>query len=96
MPAFKSLAHIRLAWADCLSDAELDGILSAYERRLSDQAIMCREAMRRSSEAPNGSDPGRNERERLVWRSIDERQAAFYENEMAWTRELRSSLKDLA
>ena len=89
LPAFRSLAHTQLAWAECLSDEELDGVLAAYEGQLSDQAIMCRERMRRGIAAP-----GRSRRERLIWLSIDENQAAFYENELSWTRNLRLRLKE--
>ncbi len=96
LPQLRSLAHTKLAWADCLSGEELDGLLASYERQLSDQALMCREKMRRSSEDPAGAtEPRRSERERLVWRSIDENQVAFYENELAWTRNLRLRLKGL-
>jgi PadR family transcriptional regulator AphA len=90
LPAFRSLAHIQLAWAEGLSDEELDSMLAAYERQLSDQAIMCRETMRRGS-----PEPRRSERERLIWRSINENQVAFYENELSWTRNLRLRLKEL-
>jgi len=95
LPMLKSLAHIHLAWAACLSDEELDGLLASYERQLSDQAIMCREMLSRSSVAEGGAEPRRNERERLIWRSIDENRVAFYEGELSWTRTLRTRLKEL-
>jgi PadR family transcriptional regulator, regulatory protein AphA len=95
LPAFRSLAHTQLAWAECLTGEELDGVLSAYERQLSDQAIMCRETMRRTIEEEGGTEPKRSARERLIWRSIDENQVAFYENELSWTRNLRLRLKEL-
>ena len=88
LPVFRSLAHIQLAWAECLTDEELDGLLSAYEGQLEAQAIMCRETMHRGA-----GEPARSERERLIWRSIDENQLAFYENEFAWARKLRLELK---
>jgi PadR family transcriptional regulator, regulatory protein AphA len=94
LPAFRSLAHIQLAWAECLTDEELDGLLAAYERQLSDQAVMCRESMRRASAAGEDAAPRRSSRERLIWRSIDENQVAFYENELAWTRNLRLRLTE--
>lgn len=104
LPAFRSLAHTQLAWAECLADEELDGLLAAYERKLADQAIMCRETMRRSIEpGPAGGEaerwaagePHRSARERLVWRSISENHVAFYEGELAWARNLRLRLKEL-
>jgi PadR family transcriptional regulator, regulatory protein AphA len=106
LPVFRSLAHIQLAWSECLSDDELDGLLALYERKLSDQAIMCREVSRRAIERPSGgseeggrspgaAEPRRSERERLLWRSINENQIAFYEHELSWTRTLRTRLKEL-
>jgi Predicted transcriptional regulators len=91
LPTFRSLAHTQLAWAELLSGEELDGMLASCERQLSDQALMCREAMRRGLE-----EPGRSERESLIWRSINENQAAFYEGELAWTKKLRAELAALA
>lgn len=90
LPWFRSLVHTQLAWADCLTDEELDGLLGAYEGQLEDQATMCRETMRRG-----GSEPARSGREKLIWRSIDENHVAFYENELSWTRNLRLRLKEL-
>jgi PadR family transcriptional regulator, regulatory protein AphA len=98
LPAFRGPAHTQLAWSECLSDSQLDGLLASYERQLADQAIMCRETMRRASEAASGAvspEPRRSEREELLWRSIGENRAAFYENELSWTRDLRLRLKDL-
>jgi len=95
LPMLRSLAHIQLAWAACLSDEELDCLLASYERQLSDQAIMCREMLARSSVAEGGVEPRRSERERLIWRSIDENRVAFYEGELSWTRTLRTRLKEL-
>jgi PadR family transcriptional regulator, regulatory protein AphA len=101
LPILRSLAHIQLAWAESLTGTELDGLLSAYEGRLVAQAIMCRETIRRAREAREdasrdaGSAPGRSPREALIWESIDENRAAFYENELAWARGLRAKLKEL-
>jgi DNA-binding PadR family transcriptional regulator len=51
LPVFRSMAHTQLAWAERLTDEELDGVLASYERQLADQAIMCRETMRRAAAA---------------------------------------------
>jgi PadR family transcriptional regulator, regulatory protein AphA len=97
LPLLRSPAHIQLAWAESLSGPELDALLAAYERQLSDQAIMCRETIRRGKEAPEGEGgaPRRGARERLIWDSIDENRAAFYESELAWARGLRTKLKEM-
>jgi PadR family transcriptional regulator, regulatory protein AphA len=90
LPNLRNIAHTQLAWAEALSDEELDGVLASYERQVSDQAIMCRERMRRG-----GSEPERSPREKLIWRCIDENRVAFYENELSWTKTLRMRLKEL-
>jgi hypothetical protein len=96
LPIVRNLARIQLARAESLSSEELDGIPASYERQLSDQAIMCRETIRRASLARSGiGSPERSEREILIWSSIDENHTAFFENELAWTRSLRAKLKEL-
>ena len=90
LPSFRSIAQVQLAWADCLSDEELEALLLSYERQLADQALMRRETIRRGNPSP-----ARSRREVLIWRSIDENDAAFYENELKWLRELRASLSSL-
>ncbi len=101
LPILRSIAHIQLAWSASLSGTELDGILFSYERQLADQALMCRETIRRgaAAEASGGGEPARGSprrsvRETLIWKSIDENRAAFYEGELAWSRSLRAKLKE--
>jgi PadR family transcriptional regulator, regulatory protein AphA len=96
LPVQRSLAHIQLAWAESLSGTELDELLAAYERRLSEQAALCREELRREALAPRPGAPGRSARERLIWRSIGENRAAFWENELAWAKSLRAKLEEIA
>lgn len=101
LPVLRSLAHNQIAWAEGLSGTELDGVLAVYERRLADQAIMCRETMKREvlsggqSSTRGQSSPCRSARERLIWRSIDENRLSFYEGELSWTRSLREALTRL-
>jgi DNA-binding PadR family transcriptional regulator len=96
LPIVRSLAHIQLAWAESLTSEELEGLLASYESQLADQAIMCRETIRRASSTNPGTGiPERSEREILIWRSIDENRAAFFENERAWVRSLRAKLREL-
>jgi PadR family transcriptional regulator, regulatory protein AphA len=95
LPILRGLAQVQLAWAESLSGAELDGVLASYERQLSDQAIMCRETIRRAGLAPEPRRPGRSAREKLIWDSIDENRASFYESELSWTKALRAKLKEI-
>jgi DNA-binding PadR family transcriptional regulator len=96
LPILRSLAQVQLAWAESLSGEELDGLLESYERQLAGQAIMCRETIRRASLAPEPFRPGRSAREKLIWDSIDENRASFYESELSWTKALRAKLKEIA
>jgi PadR family transcriptional regulator AphA len=97
LPVVRSMAHTRLAWADCLPGPEFEGMLAAYERLLAAQVLMCGESTRRGAEAPAGSRaPARTPREELLWKSIEARNAAFYEGELAWIRSLRRELAELA
>jgi hypothetical protein len=52
---------------------------------------MCRETIRRGA-----SGPERSARERLVWESVEENHASFYESELAWSSSLRAKLRELA
>lgn len=89
---------MRLAWAEDLSQEELEDMIGAYIEMLETQALMRREALRRSK--VNGSAeakavPARSSRERLIWQRIAEDQAAFYEAEAKWAKKLRRVLEDL-
>jgi PadR family transcriptional regulator AphA len=90
LPALRSMAHTQLAWADCLSGTELEALLSSYEAQLRAQAQMRRETLRRGSHSP-----ARSPREELIWKSIEERNLGFYENEAAWIGGLRRELEAL-
>jgi PadR family transcriptional regulator AphA len=96
LPLLRSPAHTQLAWAEGLSSVELDGILAAYERRLADQVLMCRETMRRGKLEPGRGAPERSLREKLIWSSIELNRVAFYESELAWAKELGAKLKELS
>ena len=91
LPQLRNSFHIQLAWAEALSDRELDSLLEAYERVLEAQTLMCRERARRGLAAP-----GRSPREILVWRRIEEKRVGDYEDELDWLRSLREDLKALS
>ncbi|HUX42497.1 MAG TPA: PadR family transcriptional regulator [Rectinemataceae bacterium] len=86
LPVQRSMALTQLAWAEGLSEAEFDGILSAYARKLGDQVLMYRETLARNRAAPR-----RSPREELIWRSLDEHAVAFYERELEWAESLRTA-----
>ena len=87
LPLQRSMALTQLAWAECLSGAELDGLLAAYARKLGDQLLLYRETLARDRAAPR-----RSRREDFIWRSLDEHAVSFYEWELAWVESLRLAL----
>jgi PadR family transcriptional regulator, regulatory protein AphA len=91
LPILRSIAHIQFAWTEGLDGTELDNLFASYERMIEAQVLMCRETMERGNLEPN-----RSAREHLIWRSINEYHIAFYENELSWTKTLRTRLKEFA
>jgi PadR family transcriptional regulator, regulatory protein AphA len=87
LPEIRNHFHIQLAWADLLSEADLDALLEGYELLLSNHILMCRETGLRG-----GLSPARSPREALIWRRIEEGRLACYEAELAWAKALRTEL----
>ncbi|MCX7024236.1 MAG: PadR family transcriptional regulator [Spirochaetes bacterium] len=87
LPRLRADFHIRLAWADMLGDEELHTLIGAYESRLRNQILMCRETLRRGQ-----AEPARTPRETLLWNAVAERNAAVYEDELAWAGALGEKL----
>jgi DNA-binding PadR family transcriptional regulator len=87
LPEIKNHFHIQLAWADLLSEAELDTLLEAYELLLANHILMCKEMGLRG-----GLSPARSPREALIWRRIEEGRLAFHEAELSWVKALRAEL----
>lgn len=80
---------IQLSWADTLTDAELDTLLAAYEEELHTHVTLQREKTRRGLPAPN-----RTRRETLIWEAIHENMLSTWQQELAWTRDLRRRLTE--
>ena len=81
---------VQLAWADVLSEDELDALLAQYEEEI---AIRLRMHETRSgvriTEGPN-----RTPRERFLWEQIIEHQVATYRHELEWVSSLRANLRN--
>ena len=84
-PVFRKSFLVQLAWADQLSETELDSLLARYEREIHVQVLMLETKMRRGS-----AHPGRTLRERYLWDKISENYAAGYEAELKWIKQIRS------
>lgn len=80
---------IQLSWADALPDDALDAMLAAYEEDIHARVTLHREKARRGLQAPN-----RTRRETLIWEAIHENMLATWQQELAWTADLRWRLKE--
>ncbi|PKL05819.1 MAG: PadR family transcriptional regulator [Spirochaetae bacterium HGW-Spirochaetae-9] len=93
LPSARSDFSTRLAWAFSLPHNELVAIIDEYAASLEAQVLMYKERIRRS-ETSAGQEvaPGRDGREVLLWRGIQEHAAGFYEFELDWLRKTREAI----
>ncbi|WP_309122045.1 PadR family transcriptional regulator [Paenibacillus sp.] len=89
-PECKKLFLAQLAWADVLSEEELDGLIGRYEEEVESRLRLHEEQIRRASFAP-----ARTARESVLWDMINENVLDFYRNEKAWIRKWRAKLADV-
>lgn len=87
VPEFKNTFLIQLAWADQLSDEELNELLAHYESRINTELRYQQEKINRGVPSPN-----RNEREAFLWDKISENLLSFYHNELKWVQGIRKEL----
>ncbi len=87
LPDIRSTFLVQLAWADQLTDEELDQLLCQYEHEVHMQVLIHREEKRR-----NRLNPARTEREAVLWAAIAENRIKLYENELTWIHKLRKDL----
>jgi DNA-binding PadR family transcriptional regulator len=86
-PEFRKVFLIQLAWADQLSDEELDGLLLQYENEVNMQLLIQKENKRRSLNTPN-----RTAREAYIWDMLSENMLASYQYELDWIFKVRKGL----
>jgi DNA-binding PadR family transcriptional regulator len=87
LPQFRNTFLIQLAWAEQVSDDELDKLLARYEHEVEMQTLMLAERERRGA-----FNPSRTSRETYLWSEISGYFATSYANELAWVRSLRRKL----
>lgn len=92
VPEIKNEFLIRMAWADQLSNEELDDLLARYKEEVNYRWIMQHEFMEREAD----KQPNRTEREKLLWDSINKNWIMTFEREMQWAQTLRDDLKKLS
>ncbi|MDM5277493.1 DUF4180 domain-containing protein [Paenibacillus taichungensis] len=88
-PEFKNTFLVQLAWADQLSNEELNELFIQYESRISMQLAFQQEKIRRGIPSPH-----RNERETFLWDKISENLLSFYQNELKWVQKIRKDLSE--
>jgi PadR family transcriptional regulator AphA len=88
LPEFKKTFLVQLAWADLLSDEELDDLLARYENEVRVQLLMQQEKVRRGIDSP-----GRTEREIYLWAMITKNIISSYKTELEWIESVRKGLK---
>ena len=86
-PEFKKNFLIHLAWADQLSDEELNEMLMKYENEMKMQLLLQQEKIKRGVISPN-----RNPREVFLWDKISENVISSYTNELNWVQGVRKEL----
>ena len=92
LPEIKNTFLTRIAWADQLTDDELDTMLATYQEEVNLRWIMQHEFMERESH----NQPNRTAREQLLWESIHKNWIATHERELKWVEKLRAELKALS
>jgi PadR family transcriptional regulator AphA len=103
-PQLKNTFLIQLAWADQLSDDELDKLLGQYEAEIQSNLSMLEVQARQRNVSPSGAlreayinvALARTEREALLWSMIQQNRILSFEAELNWVRQLRRQLSGLA
>jgi PadR family transcriptional regulator AphA len=89
LPEFRNNFLIKLAWTDELSGDELDAILARYADEINIQLKMRNTLINRSATTPN-----RTQRERFLWKRIDQNMLSMYQREFEWVNRLRQDLQE--
>jgi PadR family transcriptional regulator, regulatory protein AphA len=82
---------IQLAWADMLSDSEVDELLAGYEEEITTQCIMA-EQQENSTMANRIS----TSRQAFFWAQIQKNWIGYYRAELEWVQSLRKELLEQA
>jgi PadR family transcriptional regulator, regulatory protein AphA len=78
---------LHLAWAECLCEEELLGLLDAYQRQVESDLAMYREKLRRAEIRAD-----RSSREAFLWDMIWQNGVVGLEAELKWLASLRNGL----
>ncbi len=87
LPEMRNAFLLQLAWADCLSTAEIVSLLDRYEKEVQAHLTLQQEKARRQKDMPR-----RTPREVFLWEKISENVVSLYQNELNWVQRVRSEL----
>ncbi|GCE14463.1 PadR family transcriptional regulator [Tengunoibacter tsumagoiensis] len=85
-PLQKNAFLLQLAWANQLTDEEVDALLQTYEEQVRIHLLVFREQVLRTD------SPQRTLRETALWKMISENWISFYEKELQWIQKVREEL----
>lgn len=88
-PLQKNAFLLQLAWADQLTDEEVNALLQAYEEQVQTHLLLFRGRDLRTD------SPQRTPRETALWKMISENWISFYEKELHWTQRVREELVNM-
>ncbi len=87
VPEFRKPFLIQLAWADLLSDEELNELLLKYENEIKIELVYNQEKNRRGMQSPR-----RSPREALLWDKIADNLISSLRTELEWVQGIRREL----
>jgi DNA-binding PadR family transcriptional regulator len=87
-PEIKKTFLVQLAWANQLSNAEIEAILDQYE-----QEIKGNLAIEQSRKNQGVFSPDRTPRETVIWSLIHENIFSLYINELNWIEKVRQAIR---
>lgn len=101
IPQVKNSFLIQLAWADLLTADELDQLLARYASELEIQLKMLNFQKERLNLSPSGVareayinlSLARTPRETFLWKMVLENWSAYYQAELNWVGQLRSTAR---
>lgn len=87
VPEFRKPFLVQLAWADLLSDEELNELLLKYENEIKIELVYNQEKNRRGMQSPR-----RSPREALLWDKIADNLISSLRTELEWVQGIRREL----
>lgn len=87
LPEHKNQFLIQLAWADRLTEEELEQLISGYENEIKLQLITLQEMKRRKPFSPD-----RTLREEKLWELIYDNMISSCESELSWVNKVREEI----